>query len=531
VNYQITLLFRRVRSPFIHIEMRWVQLSDNNMNDVDLNNVEITSEERLLMQSFVQAITNLDYRTMSPSTLNKALKDLNMNPNKKDRDTTEKMVANPKEYEKSLRELSQYLINVVMPLKRLKHYYSSILTYDYTLIPIVDESVIKSTAFKKAEKRVYDWLDALNPRKVFRTLTGGSIVEDVKYYYYREDGDYVTLQEMPSDYCKITYKDQMGYRYAFDMNYFLKSGVELEGFAPEFRQYYNDIFTGKQKTVTRYTPNWVELDEDKAFVFKFDVFQAGITPPLIGTFVDAVELDTYKTLKETKTALETYKLLVGTIPRNKENKSGNKKNDLAITADMATKFANIIKSAMPEGVDMKVTPFEEVKAFEFGQGAHQDDIVGASAKNFINNAGVSQTMSIDKPTQSTVDTGRKIDVAFVSHLYEQAQDFINHYLDKISPRYKFRIKFEGSIFDKEEREKSAKEWASFGIITDKIGASMGLNPREFDKMLQYMKSRGYPDLWTPVQSAHQSSGKDTGRPEKSGSELSDNGAVSKELDK
>jgi hypothetical protein len=354
----------------------------------------------------------------------------------------------------------------------------------------------------------------------------GAITEDAKYYYKRESENGIALQEMPSDYCKIVYEDEVSYRYAFNMNYFLKSGVNLDGFAPEFGLYYQKIFIDN-KAPDRYNPNWVELDPDKAFVFKFDMFQAGITPPMIGLFIDAVEIDTYRTLKATKTALDAYKLLVGSIPRHKESKSGNKKNDFALTSTMAAEFSNLIRNTLPEGMDFKATPFEDVKLFEFGQSQNQADISDVALRNLINNSGSSQIMSINKPMQSTVNSAQKVDESFVSHLYLQAEDFINYQLSKVSSKYKFRIKFEGTIFDREEREKSAKEWATYGIITDKIGASMGYTPREFDRAIAYMRSRNYPEKLVPLVSTHQTNGNEGGRPE-AGSDISDNGAVAKE---
>lgn len=483
------------------------------------------------IKEFAMAYNSSYMDMISPHTLNDVLKDINMNPVFKNRDTVEEMVANPKKYEKNLRELSQYLENVLMPIKRFMDYYSKILEFDYTLIPVnSDLKTMRDSAFKKAEKRVYDWLDSLNPKKTFKRLVKGSLVEDAKFYYLRESENGIALQEMPSDYCLITYEDELSYRYSFNMNYFLKSGVDLDGFAPEFRKYYNEIFYDV-KNVSPYNPNWVELDPDKAFVFKFDMLKAGLTPPLVGLFVDGIEISTYRNLKKAKTALEAYKLIVGRIPMHKDNSSGNKKNNFSMTADKAAAFSNYANKGLADGVKFMSLPFEDLKMFEFGVGANNEDISDNALKNFINNSGSSQIMSIDKPTQSTVKTSQKVDESFVSHLYYQAEDFINYQLKLISPKYIFRVKFEGTIFDREERKNTAKEWASLGIITDKIGASMGYNPREFDQALLYMRSRGYPEKFEPIQSAYQSSDKGkNGRPEKSDGEISDNGAKAKDHD-
>lgn len=504
-------------------------MSEKEKDIDDLSKIQ--EQEKQYAVNFARQIFNLmntDY--FSPTTKNKILKDLNMNPVFKDRDNVEKMIANPKHYEKPLRELSQHLYNVIMPIKRLVDHYATMLTWDYMLIPIVENNVMKTSAFKKADNKVYDWIEMLNPKKSFSKLLRGALIEDAKFYYYRESENGIVLQEMPSDYCLITYQDEISYRYSFNMNYFLRSGVDIDGFAPEFKQYYADIFINGSKSNKYNGYNWVELNPDKAFVFKFDMLRAGLTPPLIGLFIDAAEIDTYRNLKKSKTALEAYKLIMGTIPRHKDNKTGNKRDDFALSKDMAAQFASLIKNSMPEGVDFKVTPFENHEVFEFEGSANQQDITASALKNFINNSGSSQVMSIDKPTQSTVKTAEKIEEEFVRHIYSQAEDFINYMLKKISPKYKYKIKFEGTKFDRDVRVKEAKEWAALGVITDKIAASMGLNGREFDKMIQYMQSRGYPLNLTPMASSFQTGDDKKGRPQKNENEISDNGAISKDHD-
>ena len=104
-----------------------------------------------------------------------------MNPVFQDRDNVEKMVANPKYYEKPLRELSQHLTNVIMPVKRLTSYYANILTWDYFLIPYVDFKTMGTTAFTKATDRVYDYLESLNVKKSFRELMMGCVKDILQF--------------------------------------------------------------------------------------------------------------------------------------------------------------------------------------------------------------------------------------------------------------------------------------------------------------------------------------------------------------
>ena len=64
------------------------------------------------------------------------------------------MMENPQKSEKDLRDLSCFLYMVSSHYKRLIDYYSSILLYNYYLVPVNMPVNVKKTAFKK--KR-YGW--------------------------------------------------------------------------------------------------------------------------------------------------------------------------------------------------------------------------------------------------------------------------------------------------------------------------------------------------------------------------------------
>lgn len=508
------------------------------------NDIELTEKEKDYVMQFAKELNGfmMNPYVFNPFLQNQIIKDLNMNPFYQDRDKVEEMVSNPRANELGLRRLAQYLENTIMPLKRIMDYYSKILTWDYIIIPtLADEKDLRGSAFKKAENRIYDFLDAFNPKKAMTDVMKGCVLEDGKFYYLRQSAEGVALQELPSDYCMITHKTELGYKFAFNMSYFLRAGVDFDNFAPEFREWYAEV-VGYDKN-RKYDDlkvemkdgkyfYWKTLPEDKAWVFKFDPVHAGLTPPLLGLFIDSVEVDTYRKLQKAKTALEAYKLIIGTVPRHKDNKTGNAKDDFALQAATVAKFAAMLKGSMPEGVDFKVTPFESIQAFDFPNSQNKNDISGRALKNLLNNSGSSQVMSInEKPNASAIKAGQTIDASFVEHLYLQAEIFVNYQLKLIAPKYGFKIKFEGTIFDKEERTKQAKEWAAMGIITDKIGASMGLTPREFDKAINYFVSRGYPDKLKPLQSSFNSNtAKENGRPNKDVEDLSDGGVRSLDND-
>ncbi|MBW3021062.1 hypothetical protein KY334_07235, partial [Candidatus Woesearchaeota archaeon] len=416
-------------------------IANSVLDEKDMNYVNAFAKEMLNMFN-----NPLMYHPILQSEI---LKDINMNPAYRDYETVETLLRDPKHNEKALRQLSQYLSNTIAPIKRLIDYYSKILTWDYVLIPQVEEKELRTSAYKKAENKVYDFLESFNIKKMFTEMMQGSILEDTKFYYLRESEYGNTFQELPSDYCIITAKNEISYEVAFNMTYFFRPGTRLDLYPPEFTDYYLDMMNYDQKKGGIRTSDvivemkegkwcyWRQLDPKKCFTFKFNNIISGLTPPLLGLFLDAVNIEQFRNLQKTKTALDAYKLLIGTIPRNKENKSGSKADDFAYSAATVAKFAALLKGAMPQGVDFKVTPFEKVESFNFENSDTKHNVVSTALKSFLNNSGSSQVLSInDKPNASSSKSNQLIDESFVVHMYSQAEGIINLILKNISPKYR-----------------------------------------------------------------------------------------------
>jgi len=514
-------------------------IETSQLSQADRNYVDVFAKELLGV-----AGSSLMY---NPYLQNDVLKDINMNPQSQDYDDVAQLISDPKHNEKSLRRLSQYLYNTIMPIRRVIDYYSKILTWDYVLIPNVEEKELKTTAYKKAENRVYDFLESLDVKKMFTEMMKGAMLEDTKFHYLRESEYGYTFQELPSDYCMITAKNEVSYEYAFDMTYFFRQGTSLEGYPPEFTEYYMDMMNYdrrngsiKTKDLIVETKNgrwfyWRKLDPLKAFTFKFNSIVSGLTPPLMGLFLDAVNIDQFRNLEKTKTALDAYKLLIGTVPRNKENKSGNKADDFAITAATVARFAAMIKGALPDGVDFKVTPFDKVEAFNFEKSDNKDSITGEALKNFLNNSGSSQVLSInDKPNTSSSKSNQLIDESFVIHMYSIAEGILDLIIKNfVSSKFKMNIKLQGTIFDKEERKKDAQDLASVGFVSiDLMAAARGFNGRQFRRLLASSNAHGFPDKLEPVQSAYHTADpnkkSENGKPKSDDKDLDDSGEISRD---
>lgn len=466
----------------------------------------------------------------NPLWQNELLKSLNMSPATFNRETIEKLIQNPRANEDALKDLSQYLYNVVMQFNRLVNYYATIPTFDHYLVPTnADEEDMKSKSFKNSRSKAVSTLEKLNVKLTFPNILKGVILEDAKFYYVRELGDSITLQEMPSKYCKIINKTEYGYQYAFNMYYFMQSGINIHDFAPEFLDYFQHFIDDNKKKVSNYY--WQPLDPVMAPVFKFDETRAGLTPPLMGLFQDSAEIDHYKKLLKTKTQLEVWKIIVGKIPMKQDSKGAVVANNFAIDPVVAGQYTAILQAGVPDGVKVATTPFE-LDTVNFDQSQTQNNIVGFSQDNFYNSAGSTPVLfGAGTVNASGLDASIKVDEAYVVHMYRQFERFLNAYLRTKTGKYRFKAAFPDlTRFNWQEKLETYLKSAQFGFSKTLVSVAMGINPDDMLNLLMYENSINLVENYLrPLQSSHvQNGNSEGGAPKKS--KVGDAGEKTRDLD-
>lgn len=451
-----------------------------------------------------------------PFIQNMLLKDSNMNPRKYSKNDIEKMMEDPKRYEKELLEFSQYIENTVLQFKRVVMFFGSILAFDYYLEPTnADEEDMKSTAFLKSYKKALNWIDRFNPKKQFPDIMRQILRQDVVFCYVRESKDNIFLQEMPYDYCKITNRTEYGYQYSFDLTYFLQQGVNIDNFAPEFRDHFNKFLNNK--TPNNQYSSWVELDPIQAPCFKFDETVAGIVPPFMGLFPDSIDIDVFREITKTKSELDIFKILLNKIPIHGGDGKTRKANDFALDGDTAGKFSRAMEERSPNKKYVKVmtTPFES-EFVDFRRTESGNAEFDHGDKMFFRSVGVNPNVfGGDASTATAINTSLSNASAFVIHMYSVFERFVNIHLKMNTGRYRWKIHFEGTQYDRKDRLERAYKAAGSGFPKSWVAVAMGKTPDELINMSKFEQSLGMMDILIPFQSAHTMSGNDNGRPQSS----------------
>lgn len=509
------------------------------------NSQELTPEQINFALEFARNLQNFNPYFFNPLMQNMALKNINMNPNEPTRDNVKTMISNPKDHEQALRRLSQFLYNSQMSYKRMSHYLADLLTFDWypEILNVYEEKEMKKPTFKKDYETICNWFDKFNVKKEFRKALLKMSNEDGYFTCLRKDDDGdLFLQEMPIDWCLIDSSWKNGYLYSFNMNYFQQNGIDINGFPKEFKTYYKNVLDIQKNK--KYYPNirpelrngqwmyWQQIKPDLGWVFKFHSHFAGLIPPFLGVFLDFIDIPTFKDMQLAKSELDVYKIIMGTVPRNKDDKSGNSKDNFAIQADTLAQFVQLVKnSLMNQYVDFKAVPLENLELFSFDNSADNSNVLANSLNNISTQSGIDKSLlNTDRPNISTMNLSKLVDSAFIDRLYSQFEDFCSYHINKLTKKYKVKIHFEGTIHDRKDRQEQSLTLAQNGIITPRLASSYGMSIKELTSSMLLMKYLGYPDNLTPIQSSFQMANNPNnpgGKPPKKEDDLGDNGDVTR----
>ena len=206
-------------------------------------------------------------------------------------------------------------------------------------------------------------------------------------------------------------------------------------------------------------------------------------------------------------------------------------DDFAISSKELGKFVAAVKQTLGD-VDFKAAPLENFKAFDFSPAASENDLLETEISNMLKESGVSDAILTGGTSVSSNNIYKTAVSEMMKSLYPQFERFCEYQINKNTKKYKFKIKFVGTIFDREDRRKAANEDMERGIITPAIFSSRGIAITDANNVTNMMYSLGFPESLRPIKTASTMSSdeKDSvGRSKKSDNELTDAGEQTRNI--
>lgn len=438
--------------------------------------------------------------------LNKLItRDLNNNTNTPtfslySKDDIQTYLSNPYTYEKQLRKAVTYIYGASSHFRRLIQYFVGLSDLAYVVEPYkIDPKKANTKTVNNNYRKVLNILSSMNIKTQLPKVLTVCLREDVFYGTLWVTNDSVTIQQLPSDYCSISTIEGNVPNVTFDFSYFDSNSALLEYYPAEFQTKY------RQYQANRMT-RWIELDSPTSFAIKCnsDILDYAL-PPFAGLLRELYDIEDYKQMKETKTALENYAMLTMKLPMEKDGTWG-------IDLPKAKEFWRNLDSVLPDEVGSVLSPMDIDKISFEKSNTGDTDTVSEAEQHMFSAAGVSSLLfNNEKASSNALLLSIKADQAITYGIVKSIQDAINRFLQSQGYGKNFKVNFLNiSQYNAKEAGDAYLKAASYGMPTiSYYCASQGLGQAELDSM-SFLETEvlGLQDMFRPLQSSSQISSSD-----------------------
>lgn len=336
------------------------------------------------------------------------------------------------------------------------------------------------------------------------------------------------------------------------MNYFLQPGVDIDGFDPAFKKYYNNTF-GADKGFNNYIPTnqfpnrdgtfamWTQTSPaDGAWAFKFDTSNFNTTPYLAPFLKDSIRNNEIAMLQYNKDIASAYGILAGEIRLFDNAKSGTIANQFAIDPATLGAFMGKVKQGLQNvgssssNAKSVAMPLENIKWFQF-----EDKNPNMYEQQLSNSAGVGSGISrviysSDRMSNAEIEASILDQYSTVNQVYSQFKNFMDFFGNQLTKKYKFEFVFVGSsyLFERKERFDMLLKAADRGVVLGPgaWASAMGYHPVVFEKLLEEAKYGDFSEKWQLMLNTNTTAqSNEGGRPQKDDSELTESGETSRNI--
>lgn len=477
-----------------------------------------TEKEEILLQEeevwdiikYARNLWTIGDPFLSPDLINARLKDITLNPTIATESALKDAMKNPKENEDLIRAFSQDFEQQSMIYKRLIGFLSNMLSFDITYTSDVDSKDYNKPQYKKDLKAVEDFLDKFDYEYELRIVVREMLRNDAYFGLFIDAGNKYVLQELPSDYCKITGRWENGFLFSFNMAWFLQPGVDINMYPDFFKKKLNEMDTAKKRN---YNPSiypelrersgwadWVDIPVNMGVCFKFSPELATRLPFFSPLFNDLVLQGLMRNLQRDSNMAAASKIILGEVPMLTGNTKTALKDSISISPELLGKFLSLVKESLNDAIKVASAPLQNMRgiSFEADEGIYDSYLKTALASSGVN-TNLIFTSDI-KANALETQLSLNVDEQMMQALYLQFNHFMNYFINKETSRYEFEFVFEGTDFFLARSEKLEAVMKLFDkgiILPQKIAAAMGMKPRELRRHMEEAEGTGFMNMLHP----------------------------------
>lgn len=503
----------------------------------------------------------------NPFVQNNRVKRISSFPVNFTKDQIVKMLQAPNGNERSLRQVAHGLEWTAYPFWKIRKTYQSINTYRYFTYP----RYIEEGEDQKAILREWRLLDKLNkrlrPDMYAHKITGQAIQEGKVCYVPRYKVDkphnkveYAMLQQLPSDYWKITgFNSESGYTVMFDMMWLLTPGADWRQFGDLLQPYLDDfseVFKPVRTAVPRdvafaadrrntvytadgralrlnmeayrriqptaignpilYSPNgrwcyWVTLPTDRAWVFEIDDANVTVATPLTGLFL---AFDQIAALEEVQLQVSQNTLtgvVLGEIPYHQttaHSDSDQYKLSGAGRRMFLQYWYDMAQNGSVWGTGAYFAPVDNLHMETFSADPNAANYSSAGYSYAVEKSGLAALIPVtDNPRAGLANLSAMLEERFCAPIYNQFMRMMETIYERLNLRYEWGFRMFGGFSTDDKRKDVAKQAMTLGYLPALLeyNALNGNSLMDDMSMSTVIDASGIMDMRVPLQSSYNTS--------------------------
>ena len=436
---------------------------------------DLTEEER---EKVMTQYTQLLFANLKKNIVQDLINDRNESViyKKYKKEEIVKMLESPQRNEDKIRELSNFIYLVSSHYRRLVDYYSTILLYNYLVVPIkISTKKPNKTKYKESYYYTINECEKYNLRHESTKAIKIAIRDGVYYGIPYETEDSFYIKPFDAKYARISTIEDGAFKFSVDLNYFNVKTYLLPMYGIDFQIAYEKYKGNRDKGLKGdKTKRWYE--PPNGICIKVDESDPIYSLPLFcGLLLDILSIEDYKMLQKSKAENDNYKVLSAKMETDED---GVPKMDFPT----AQKYYGQMAQNLPLGIGLLMSPFDMSDySFQTSTASERNNVT-ESINTFWQGAGTSPALfgGGNISSSGAITLAVKPDEAIAFSLLQQIERFFNKKLKLMNLPYSFKIQFlNQSIFNSDEIANRISKAADKGMpVKMKYSSVLGLSPSD-----------------------------------------------------
>lgn len=449
------------------------------------------------------------------------------------KENVQSYLQNPLSNIDNIRLVSQFLYRVSGPYKIIINYFANMGTFAYNVTHKTDMSkgVPDYNKIVKSYQTTIKRLEIMRLKDEMPNVIATALRDGAYFGFVCDDEETFFLNALDPKYCRISSIRDGVYDFSFNMSYFdqgnnsyfIDTTNNPDGVWP---QWFIESYQAYKTQGRDYM--WAELPPEMSICIISGDDPVCPLPYFANIFVSLLDLIDYESLLKNRTELENTVLLLSKIPL--DSKSGEV-NAFSVDLDLVQYTNDMIAEALPDMAAAVYSPCSVEKiSFNNENQTSMTNYYAEAVSNLFSSVGISEMLfNKDKGGSVGLAASIKTDESLFFRFLSRIESWVKRYVYlNITEDFLFKFHYV-TWFSKDNWVDTLKDAATLGLpVKMDYATALGYTPYQVMEQTLFESALGLDQYWTPLSSSYNGGQDEAGAPEKDDSELSDEGAATKD---